>query len=416
MKKTLLLAAFCTGIVNVQAQVNDSVLTGAAYANQVWYSLANDEQGSAPKAEWDIAFDVKGITASVQINSVSGVALWGYPKSDLSGWSSVDTNGLSTWEKRYNSDTSWVLGAMGRYGNPSDFTDLDWGIYDMSTHIVTGDSLYIIQLTDGSYKKLAIESLAGGTFTFKYANLDGSGARTATIAKSNFTDKNFAYYSIVNNTALSAGREPDAANWDLLFTQYTTFLPLPYTVTGVLHNRGVTVAKANDIANKQTYTNYNAHNPGTAINIIGYNWKSYAGGIYKIQDSLIYFVKAVDGAIWKVIFTGFASANGKFEFSKQQLVTAGIGNINGQPAASVALYPNPLRGNNHATIAYHFEKRFQNATLMVYDLSGRIIHKDVLTNETGLHQYQLQKTLTPGTYIIVVATEEGRTQQKLIVQ
>lgn len=417
MKKLVLISALGLATMNAYAQVNDSVITGAGYASQVWYSLSNDEQATAPKNEWDIAFDVKGLTSSIHINSVSGVTLWGYPKSDISGWSSVDTNGLSSWEKRYNSDTSWALGAMGRYADPTDFTDLDWGIYDMSTHIVNGDSLYIIRLTDSSYRKLAIEKLAGGTFTFKYADLDGSNSHTATIVKSSFTGKNFAYYSIVNDAALPAGREPDATDWDLLFTQYTTFLPAPYTVTGVLHNRGVAVAEAGGLADKNTYVNYGVHNFESAINTIGYDWKTYSGGSYVIKDSLAYFVKAVDGGIWKVIFTGFASGNGKSVFSKQQLVASGIGNLDNRFTASMALYPNPLKAaDGEATVIYNFEKGFKNAELMICDLSGRIIHKDVLLNKAGLHQYRLHKQLIPGTYIISVNTDEGGIRQKLIVQ
>mgnify|MGYP000318106146 CR=1 FL=1 len=116
MKKQLLsVLALAMTATTVNAQVvHDSVKLDAGYAKQVWYSLQNDEQGSAPKNEWDLAFDVVDITSSIRINSESGVMLWNYPKGDISAWSSVDTNGLSTWDARYNSDTSWGLGAMGR--------------------------------------------------------------------------------------------------------------------------------------------------------------------------------------------------------------------------------------------------------------------------------------------------------------
>jgi hypothetical protein len=104
MKKQLLTALLLSTGMGVNAQTNDSVLLTGGYANQVWYSLQNDEQGSATKNNWDLAFDMKAITSSIHINAVAGISLWAYPKSNLSGWTTVDTNGLSTWVKRYNSD------------------------------------------------------------------------------------------------------------------------------------------------------------------------------------------------------------------------------------------------------------------------------------------------------------------------
>ncbi len=416
MKKTLLTLFIAATGMNVMAQavVNDSVLLTTGYANQVWYSLANDEQGTAPKNNWDIAFDVKNITSSVHINSVAGVTLWAYPKAAIAGWATVDTVGLGTWAKRYNSDTSWTYGAMGNSADPNDPTDLDWGKYDMQTHVVTADSFYIIKLQNGDYKKLAIESLSGGAFTFKYANLDGSSPQTATIVKTNFTGKNFAYYSLQNNAALPATREPDAANWDLLFTQYTAFIPQAYTVTGVLHNRGVRVAKATNLADKNTYVNYSVHNMASAINTIGYDWKSFTGMGYAIKDSVAYFVKAYDGAIWKMIFTGFASTDGKSVFSKQKLVSAGIGEAN-KLDASMSIYPNPAVSSN-VTVVYNFETAMQHAELYVYSITGALVAREALDIEIGLHQHKLNNKLNAGTYIITVKTDMGSMQQKLIVQ
>ncbi len=271
MKKQLLsvLALAITATTANAQVVHDSVLLDAGYAKQVWYSLQNDEQGTAAKNEWDIAFDVVDITSSIRINSESGVMLWNYPKGDIAAWSSIDTNGLSTWDARYNSDTTWTQGAMGRYVDPSNSFDVDWGIYDPGTHIITGDSIYIIQLVNGDFKKLIIEKLQSGTFYIKYANLDGSKESTDQVSKSTFKDKNLGYYSISNQTTLN--REPDRGKWDLVFTQYTGFVPIPYTVTGVLHNRGVSVAQADNVPNKNTYTAWQSHSRSTEINTIGYD-------------------------------------------------------------------------------------------------------------------------------------------------
>lgn len=409
----LMLAATATA---TQAQtVTDSVMLGTGYANQVWYSLANDEQGSAAKNNWDIAFDMVNIMSSIHINSASGVMLWNYPKGDKSAWASIDTNGLSTWSPRYNTDTSWAVGAMGAYADPSNWLDVDWGQYDMSTHQITGDSIYIIKLVSGDYKKLYIEKLSGGTFYFKFANLDGTSEKSEQVNKSQFTDKNLGYYSIVNEAAVN--REPNADKWDLVFTQYTAFIPVPYTITGVLQNRGVSVAKAANIPNKGSYTGWQAHTFMSEINTIGYDWKTHVGmGVYSVQDSLVFFVgidKQASADIWKVIFTGFEAADGKFVFTKEKLAAASVSNIEGK-TATMALYPNPANGSN-VQVVYNLQANSKTAMLQVTDIAGRTVFAQPLDKTAGTHTYMLPNSFSSGLYIVSVTTDAGRVQQKLVV-
>jgi hypothetical protein len=390
-------------------------MLGAGYTNQVWYSLANDVQGSAAKNNWDIAFDVVNVMSSIHINSASGVMLWNYPKGDKTAWASVDTNGLSTWNPRYNTDTSWAVGAMGAYADPSNWLDLDWGQYDISTHIITGDSIYIIKLVNGDYKKLYIEKLSGGTFYFKFANLDGSGEKSEQVSKSQFTDKNLGYYSIVNQATVN--REPNADKWDLVFTQYTAFIPVPYTITGVLQNRGVSVAKAANIPNKTTYNSWQAHSFASEINTIGWDWKTHVGmGVYSVQDSLVFFVgidKQAGTEIWKMIFTGFEAADGKFVFDKQKLVAASVDNVEGK-TTTMALYPNPANGSN-VHVVYNLKANSKTAMLQVTDLAGRTVFAQPLDKTAGTHTYMLPNNFGSGLYIVSVTTDAGRVQQKLVV-
>ena len=418
MKRTLLSALFIAAVMQANAQVvTDTVTIGASYANQVWYSLANDNQGSAPKNNWDIAFDASSFGSGIMINSVIGTELWKYPSADLSGWAAVDTAGLSTWPTRWNSDTSWSYGAMGNYANPANSSDLDWGIYSTTTHVVTGDSLYIIKLANGEYKKLAIESLSANVYTFKYANLDGTSPQTATIDKSTYTGKNFGYYSLQTNAPLD--REPLTANWDLVFTQHTAFIPTAYTVTGILSNKAVQVAKVSNLADKVTYTNYAAATFTPAINTIGYNWKTFTGGAYAIKDSTVYFVKPASGDIWKIIFTGFSSANGEYRFSKEKVYSVppppnGVADVNTAPI-SMALYPNPSNGSQ-VHVIYSLEAVNTPVILNVTDVTGRSVYNTALDNTNGLHQYQLPAQLHAGIYIVSVINGANRTQQKLIIQ
>lgn len=416
MKKIILSTLLAGAILAGNAQVViDTVAVGASYANQKWYSLQNDEQGSAPKNNWDIAFDASGFGASILINSVTGTTLWGYPGGDTSKWSTLDTTGITTWMKRWNSDTSWVDGAFNRYANASNPVDLDWGIYSTITHFVTGDSLYVIKLASGTYKKLWIQQLASGTFTFRYANLSGTSDTTVLFAKSTYTNKNFGYYSLQNNIALD--REPVNTSWDLVFGQYTAFIPSPYTVTGILHNNGVRVAQVDTVGNATTYNNWSVHTFIPAINEIGYDWKTFNGSAYVIEDSLLYFVKTKSGDIWKIIPTGFGgSSTGNHIFSKEKLSSVGIADANGNSLASLAIYPNPSNGEA-VTIVYNFETNNSSVKLTVYDLSGRTVYADVLNNQIGLHQYQLSaNNLNTGMYFVTIDAGESRLQQKLIIK
>lgn len=414
MKKLLLSLALSVPFMTVVAQttVNDTVSVGAGYANQVWYSLENDEQGTQAKDNWDLAFDMESITSGIRINSAAGVQLWGYPKSDVSGYASVDTTGLSTWDNRWNSDTSWTYGAMGRYADPNNGFDLDWGQYDINTHKVLGDSIYIIQLVNGDFKKLVIESLSGGVYSFKYADLDGSNAQTGSVDKANFTNKQFGYFSLVSNQTVS--REPDADAWDIVFGQYTGFVPIAYTVTGGLHARGVHTAKAENIGNVNTYNNYGAHTYSPAINTIGYNWKSFNGSAYDIADSTVYFVQPENGDFWKLVFTGFGgSSNGNIMFAKTKLVGVSVKGINGKKDISFATYPNPAMGQD-VTVVYNAS---EDATITVYDMSGRTVVAGNMTKGNGLQQYIIPAAkLNAGMYIISVQSQNGRATQKLIVK
>lgn len=412
MKKLILIAFAAIAFSNTKAQsVTDTVSLGSGYANQVWYSLQNDEQGTAPKNNWDLAFSTAGQGSNILINSVTGTKLWVYPNANSSGWASVDTTGISAWTAIYNSDTSWGYGAF-KQNLSADPYDVGWGIYDPITHFVNGDSLYLIKLSDNSYRKLWIEQLASGTYTFRFANPDGTNEAYATLVKSTYAGKNFAYYSIQTNAVLD--REPLAANWDLFFTQYTAFIPQPYNVTGVFSNMGVTVAEGRGV--DVSTVSYSSYTFTTPMNEIGYDWKNFSGS-WTIEDSLVYFVNDKSGSIWKVIFTGFGgSADGNFIFTKEKLSASGINDVNGNSIGSLAIYPNPSNGNN-INIIYHLEKFVSAANLSIYDLTGRKIYSEKLNGTQGFYQHKLSaQNLTAGMYLLTIEMQGNKIQQKLIVR
>lgn len=409
MKKTLLSLFLATSAtLGLHAQpITDTVSTGAGSANQVWYDLETGAEATAPAMEWDIAFEASSTGSSILLNSAGGAQLWRYPGS-VSDWSTLDTTGMGNWLELHNSDTSWAYGAFSRHQS-SDF-DLGWGIYNMATHIVEGDSLFLIKLTNGEYRKLFIEKLASGTYTFRYGSLDNSIDETQTLSKANFSGKNFGYYSLVNGNVLD--REPLATEWDLLFTKYTAFVPIPYAVTGILQNADVTVAEVHPVPNPQTYSNYHSLDFRSEINTIGWDWKSYDfnSGSYVLEDSLVYFVKKDEGNVWRLVLKEFGgSTDGNFIFSKEQMGTTALGN----PATPALLkaYPNPATNQVNIVLDVLAE-----ANLQLLDGQGRQVYSRQLSGR-GLRTSAIPVSHLPqGLYILRVQAGQQVLTQKVQVQ
>lgn len=396
--------------------VTDTVSVGAGYTDEVWYSLENGIQGTQPRGNWDIAFSITGFTATIMTNSANGIQLWTYPNGDTSAWSSVDTTGMSAWAQNWNSDTSWALGAFSANASTSDPYDLGWGIYNQVTHYVIGDSLYVIQLANGDYKKLWIEQLASSSYYFKYANLDGTNEVSASIKKSDYASKNFAYYSL--ETGSESDREPATTDWDLVFTKYTTFIPTAYGVSGVLTNAGIENVDVRDV-DESTYDDWEAQTFSTRINEIGYDWKTFDMGTfsYIIEDSTVYFVKAKSGGIWKLVFIGFGgSTDGNFIFTKEKIGTVGLEDQLNQTSATIALYPNPV-SNGNVTVVYDLEESVNQATVKVYDVMGKLVYQQKSSNSSGLNKHKIDlNNIKAGAYIVVLEFDNTQLHKKLIVK
>lgn len=396
----------------------DTVSVGADYVNQKWYSLQNDEQGiTQSKDNWDIAFEITGFSASILANTQkANFVVYKAPYS-IANYGVIDTTGMTSWKKLYNSDTTWSVGAFNKGGVFTNPYYLGWGLYNINTHIVSGDSCYVVKLSNASYKKLKIDKLSGGIYHFTYSNIDGTNSRTVALNKTNYSGKNFAYFDMTSNTAIN--REPPSANWDLTFVKYISFIPTPYGVTGVLTNKGVTVAQADSVASPSTYVNWNAHTQATAMNTIGYDWKTFdmATNTWKIAVGTVYFVKSKTGDIWKVRFTGFGgSTNGNFILSKEKLSTVGIQELNGTKIASLTVYPNPST-QEVVNVIYDLQTQVNEATLKVYNSTGEEVYNEQLKAREGLYSHALNTTdFRAGTYLVSLYVDDKVVTQRFIKQ
>ena len=370
---------------------------------------------NVPNNDWDIAFNLQPMNSSIRTNDGMGVELYSYNYGDTSSWNNINTGTIQmVTNPMYNSDSNWSLGAFDR--NQLGHPDYGWGVYNMTTHEVIGDSIFIIKTVSGNWKKLVIEKLATGIYTFRYANLDGSNQIVQSINKSNYPGKNFIYYSLDQD--LIQDREPLSSDWDITFTKYSTDYPtqqgtMPYSVTGVLQNNGIEVAEANNIASPGTYTNYNGHSFLTDINEIGYDWKYYdfASGSYLLDPNTCFFVKDYANNVYRIVFTAFGgSATGDIEFNAQLVSSTPV--LESSFVSAFSIYPNP--SSTHVTITYEISSKCPEVS--VYDLIGKKVYHQKLSSDTYAATIIPTSHLKKGLYIVCISDENNKKlQHKLIV-
>jgi len=388
MIKYILTLLFISILTLSNAQVSDTVSTGSQNANDVYYSLKNGIVKTEPINNWDLAFEIAGFSASIRINHVKGIDVFQthYPSA---AWTTMDTTQKNTWKMMYNSQYVWTLGAFNRHTDGN--FNLGWGVYDPGSHIIQGDSIYVLKFADGSFKKITFINLNSGTYNFKYANLDGSGEKTMSISKTDYKTKNFVYYTFAGDAIVD--REPATADWDLIFTKYTEFIPTPYNVAGVWTNKGAKCAEARNVST--SIVNYIPYYFSDTASKIGYDWKTYNGSTnsYDITDNLVYFVRTSSNEVYKIVFTGYiGGASGSYYFTKQAII-AGIKHQN-QPG--ISMFPNPV--NDVLTLKLSDGNKLVNFTML--DFTGKLIL-------TGNNEIISTQHLIQGVYTIVVETETG---------
>ncbi len=390
------------------APVSDSVTMGPGYANEVYYSMSTGTVAAFPRNSWDIAFRTRIMSSSILINEGTGVLLYTYPKSDTSGWASVDTTGLFTWKPMYNDPKDWENGAFSR--NATGGLDFGWGIYNVTTHDLTGDSIFIIK-TGSGFKKIWIlrKRSVENIYDFRFANLDGSNDQTVDLDCNPYKDMDFIGYSLANNQAVTI--QPSITSWDLLFTKYVYVYPdgTPYIVTGVLNNDSVYTQTFEHVP--LSFTGYNPDTWDTTRSGIGWQWKTFTGTNYVIVDSLVYFVKSRPGLVYSLVFTKFeGGTTGKIGFTRTRMIGLGISE-NNQPDTRVIVYPNPARERINVSIP---QGLIEAAGITITDLSGRRVYTGQINGNTGTGAIDVTE-FAPGIYFLRVTEGSSSTVKKFIV-
>ena len=387
MNKYIFTFLTCLVALATQAQTIDSVSTGTQNANDVYYSFNNGIIKTQSNTDWDLAFEISGLTAGILANHVKGVLVWQSPYS-ISQWSSVDTSTKSNWKKMYNSSEKWSLGAFNLHTNNN--FDLGWGTYEPTSHIVNGDSIYIIKLANGNYKKIAILNLNAGIYTIKYSNIDGSNEQIKGVDKANYKTQNFMYYRF--DTESTFGREPIATDWDIVFTKYTVFIPTPFNVRGVWTNKNYKTAEAKGV--NTNITDYSPYTFTTVNSEIGYDWKTFNINTnkYELAQDLVYFVNT-NSKVWKIVFTGYKGEPlGRFIFTKQAFALS----VKQAQLNPSRVFPNPVLGSLNLDLV-------NGNTLINYTIYNAV-GKCIITGADSILDVS---QLANGIYFINVNSEKG---------
>ncbi|HZG01648.1 MAG TPA: T9SS type A sorting domain-containing protein, partial [Chitinophagales bacterium] len=377
--------------------------------------LANDEQATVEIRNWDLAFAIDMFEVTVLSNPVNGVTVYKTPYA-VADFATVDTAGYANWQMLYNEFNDWSAGTLQNAADTASSLDYGWGNYNPITHVVEGTRVFLLKLEQNStvaFKKFYVVGKdVSGNWQFRLADLDGSNDATRTIDVSDYAQRHFAYFAIDDDQFLN--REPANTSWDLLFTRY--YAPVGggvfYPVTGVLANKNTEIAKAESVDVNTVLEAEYAGSYSENISTIGYDWKTFNGAGFDVQDSLVYFVRTQSSDVFKLRFTGFESADGLFVFDKTLVFTSVEGSTNG--VYLVDLYPNP------ASDAVRLVWNASHQGVVTFDvcntLGQRVLH-ETGTATTGLNVRSLDVSLLPnGIYHVTVQTEIGGTTRRFVKQ
>ncbi len=223
-------------------------------------------------------------------------------------YTQFDTAGIHSWPKLYNSMQTWDEGAFNVHsiGN----LDYGWGVYNMRSHNVIGDSLHAIKLQDESWKNIFIQlkQSTKNIYTFSYRDMDGNNEIVENIDNSMNGSKLFTYYSLSDHKIVD--REPDKSQWDLVLTKYHDNI-INYDVTGILINENakVSVYEASDSVSAFNAVPTEATVYSDSLTIIGNSWYKLSAMSIIPLDTIAYFIKTNENEVYRLNVTYFESGS-----------------------------------------------------------------------------------------------------------
>ncbi|MUV02325.1 T9SS type A sorting domain-containing protein [Flavobacterium rakeshii] len=435
MKKALLsLASIVLGFSAIAQEVDENGYTTVnvsmqpAYANQVYFKLETNTQTPAVTSSWDIAFQKAGGMSLGAVRVNDGKVTCFEASADITAWESIDVANESNWTQLYNSETEWSTGAFDNGSENTPSFGYGWGVYDMTTHHVTGTRIFVLKTSATNYKKIILQDLdpMAGTFTFKYATWNGtewSEDETTVIDFSENEGTEFIYYSMETNNTVTVA--PADTDWDFVFNKYFGEVSMGgtdtvmYSVTGALHNSntGITVAVKDEAGETSEDITLPADEDYTEdINTIGDDWKAFDQSTmsYTIPEKT-YYVKYEDGTVYRMYFLTFeGTSTGNLSFKYKNVSSSlGTGDFD-MLNTNFSLYPNPSSDKN-VTLNFSTQNTDANhANITVYSITGSMVYNTVITN--GQPQQINLSALNSGLYLVKVQAGNYTDTKKLIIK
>ena len=425
MKKQILLFTFLFTASCLLAQTDFQLISvGAGYNFQSFVDLGAGTEHQSPNDAWDIAFALGGADAGVLINESGGSAMGqGLPIIELYDTGSDDfsaTPDPAVFEENrlHNLEKTWPTGAFNEVADPADPFDFGWGSYNPGNNTVAGSHVYALRLRSGNYLKVQIQMLQSGTYTFRYANLDGSGEETKTIVKADHAGDVLAYFSFATGSTVDV--EP-TGGFDLAYMRYLALLPgdtVHYPVTGILSGLGVEVAQANGVDPETAEFEDHENDLSTDLDIIGHDWKDFDLGTFSwvLPTDRAYFVKTADDNVWKIWFIDFeGSSTGTATIEKEDLGMLNAVEDENAPLESYKVFPNPVR--TEAQLIFSAKNTFNNqVNLQISDSLGRLVSHTELRVVQGLNSFTVPvEELPAGIYYMTLIVDNQPFTERIVI-
>ncbi|MEO1259698.1 MAG: HmuY family protein [Bacteroidota bacterium] len=428
MKKQILLFTFLFTAGFLSAQTDFQLISvGAGYNLQSFVDISAGTENQSPNDAWDIAFNVGPGSAGVLINESGGSSMGqGLPTIELYDTGSDDfsmTPDPVVFEESqlHNLEQSWSSGAFNEVADPADPFDFGWGSYDVTNHTVSGSHVYVLKLRSGDYLKVQVQTLQSGTFTFRYANLDGSNEETKTIVKADHAGNALAYFSFASGSTVDI--EP-AGGFDLSYLRYKALLedggdPIHYPVTGILSGPGVEVVQADGVDPETVDFETYESELSAELDIIGHDWKDFDLGTFSwvLPADRAYFVKTADNNIWKIWFLDFeGSSTGTATIEKEDLGMLSAVVDENAPLESIDVFPNPVR--TQAQLVFSIKNTFNNqVNLQISDSFGRLLSQTELQGVVqGLNSFNLPvDELASGMYYVTLIVDNQPFTERIVI-
>lgn len=402
------------------SQVNMTM--GSGYQNRVFVDLADGNMVSQPANTWDIAFYRNSNYAfGSRVNDAKDIEVF-TASTNLADWDNINISNESSWgAPLYNPDqtTDWSQGAFeqGPVTSPNpNIPSTGWGVYNPMNHHIQGKAIFVLKYASGTYIKFAIEDAFAG-YTFRYSKWNGtSWGATETRTLANGTDDSYFNYFSFDSGAKVPSLEPSRTAWDFVFTKYYTFYMgvQMYPLSGAIQSPNVKVAMVQPETQQTAANSIPASTSfSSAITTVGHSWK----GIGTVKSDVVYYVKKGND-YYRMYFTTNGGASTGNMYFKYKKITETLGITEVGKKASFGIYPNPTTADKKVTVLFDVKEKAGNkGNVEVYDLTGKKVYSDELTNQAGFYKQDLNlSTLPSGNYLVKITYGGHSETKKLIVK